>query len=473
MKSEKVLSGFLWRFMERFGAYLVSFVVSIVLARMLEPEVYGTIALVAIFTNILQVFVDTGLGRALIQKKDADSLDFSSVFCFNMLMCCVMYLIMFIGAPAIAKFYDNSDLVSIVRVQSLILIVAGLKNVQQAYITREMLFKKFFYATLTGTIASAFVGITMAYFQFGVWALVGQSLTNICIDTLMLWLTVNWRPKLEFSWKRLKELLSYGWKLLVAALVGTISDNLRQLLIGKLYTSEDLAYYNKGDQIPNIVNGNVNAALESAIFPALSESQDNIHNIKKMTRRVIVTSTYMMAPLLVGLAACSETLVRLLLTEKWLPCVPYMRIFCITYMFYPIHTANLNAILAIGRSDIDLKLEVIKKVIEIGILMLVAKHGVMAIGYSLIVICVINMIINSYPNKKLIKYGFFEQIKDIFLELMLAVIMGSFVYFVGRLPINNFVLLLVQVVTGAVIYISGSWLLKLETFYYMLSFIKK
>lgn len=473
MKSEKVLSGFLWRFMERFGAYLVSFVVSIVLARMLEPEVYGTIALVAIFTNILQVFVDTGLGRALIQKKDADSLDFSSVFCFNMLMCCVMYLIMFIGAPAIAKFYDNSDLVSIVRVQSLILIVAGLKNVQQAYITREMLFKKFFYATLTGTIASAFVGITMAYFQFGVWALVGQSLTNICIDTLMLWLTVNWRPKLEFSWKRLKELLSYGWKLLVAALVGTISDNLRQLLIGKLYTSEDLAYYNKGDQIPNIVNGNVNAALESAIFPALSESQDNIHNIKKMTRRVIVTSTYMMAPLLVGLAACSETLVRLLLTEKWLPCVPYMRIFCITYMFYPIHTANLNAILAIGRSDIDLKLEVIKKVIEIGILMIVAKHGVMAIGYSLIVICVINMIINSYPNKKLIKYGFFEQIKDIFLELMLAVIMGSFVYFVGRLPINNFVLLLVQMVTGAVIYISGSWLLKLETFYYMLSFIKK
>lgn len=473
MKSEKVLGSFFWRFMERFGAYIVSFVVSVILARLLEPEAYGTIALVTVFITILQVFVDTGLGRALIQKKDADELDFSSVFYFNMAMCIALYCIMFAAAPYIAQFYNNEELVGVIRVLSITLVISGLKNVQQAYITREMLFKKFFYATLTGTIASAFVGIAMAYFKFGVWALVGQSLTNICIDTLMLWLTVHWRPKFEFSWERLKTLLSYGWKLLVAALVGTISDNLRQLLIGKLYSSEDLAYYNKGDQIPNIVNGNVNAALESAIFPALSEAQDNVQNVKRMTKRVIVISTYMMAPLLVGLAACSETLVRLLLTEKWLPCVPYMRIFCITYLFYPIHTANLNAILAIGRSDIDLKLEVIKKVLEIGILILVAQHGVMAIGYSLIVICVMNMIINSYPNKKLIGYGFAEQIRDILPEIAIASIMGVLVYIVGQLHIHDFILLLLQIVTGAIVYVGLSAITRLEAFTYLMGMLKR
>lgn len=472
MKSEKVVSGFLWRFLERFGAYLVSFVVSIVLARMLGPDVYGTIALVAVFTNILQVFVDTGLGRALIQKKDADALDYSSVFCFNLLMCVLLYLLVFFLSPVIAVFYRKPELTGVMRVQSLMLIVAGLKNVQQAYITKEMLFKKFFYATLTGTLLSAVVGIVMAYFHCGVWALVGQSLTNMCVDTLMLWVTVHWKPGFSFSFHRLKGLLSYGWKLLLAALVGTLSDNLRQLLIGKFYSSEDLAFYNKGEQIPGIVNGNVNAALESAIFPALAEAQDQVSSVRRMTRKVIITSTYLMAPLLIGLAACAEQLVELLLTEKWLPCVPFMRIFCITYLFYPIHTANLNVILAIGRSDIDLKLEVTKKTIEILILILVAKQGVMAIGYSLLVICGINMIINASPNKKLIGYGLVEQIKDIFPELCLSLLMGLS-FSLGKLPIPGILRLLLQVVTGAGIYLLGSMLMKLEAFCYLKEIVLK
>lgn len=473
MKSEKVLNSFFWRFLERFGSYVVSFVVSVVLARLLDPEAYGTIALVTVFITILQVFVDTGLGRALIQKKDADELDFSSVFYFNMAMCVVLYCIMFAAAPHIAQFYNNEELVGVIRVLSITLVISGLKNVQQAYVSREMLFKKFFYATLAGTIASAFVGIFMAYQGAGVWALVGQSLTNTLIDTLMLWVTVKWRPKKKFSMQRLKGLLAYGWKLLIASLVGTLSDNLRQLLIGKLYTSTDLAYYNKGEQIPGIVNGNVNAAIDSVIFPAMSEAQDDKESVKNMTRRAIMTSTYIMAPLFIGLACCAETLIRLLLTEKWLPCVPYLRIFCITYLFYPIHTANLNAIMAVGRSDIDLKLELVKKILEISLLLMIMRYGVLAIAYSLILTSVINQIVNSWPNRKLIGYSYFQQMRDILPEFALACIMGAVVYAVGLFKMNDFLLLFLQIITGAIVYIGASAIMKLEAFMYLVGKIKQ
>lgn len=473
MKSEKVLNSFFWRFLERFGAYLVSFVVSVILARLLDPEAYGTIALVTVFITILQVFVDTGLGRALIQKKDADELDFSSVFYFNMAMCVGLYCIMFVTAPYMAQFYNNEELVGVIRVLSITLVISGLKNVQQAYVSREMLFKKFFYATLTGTIISAFVGVFMAYQGAGVWALVGQSLTNTLIDTLMLWVTVKWRPKKKFSMQRLKGLLAYGWKLLIASLVGTLSDNLRQLLIGKLYTSLDLAYYNKGEQIPGIVNGNVNAAIDSVIFPAMSEAQDDKESVKNMTRRAIMTSTYIMAPLFIGIACCAEPLIRLLLTEKWLPCVPYLRIFCITYLFYPIHTANLNAIMAVGRSDIDLKLELVKKILEISLLLIIMRYGVLAIAYSLILTSVINQIVNSSPNRKLIGYSYFQQMRDILPELVLACIMGAVVYAVGQFKMNDFLLLFLQIIAGAIVYIGASAIMKLEAFEYLVGKIKQ
>ncbi len=473
MKSEKVVSSFFWRFLERFGAYAVSFVVSVILARILDPEAYGTIALVTVFTNILQVFVDTGLGRALIQKKEVDDIDFSSVFYFNMAMCLLLYCGLYAFAPYIAQFFNNSELINVIRVLGITLIISGLKNVQQAYVSREMLFKRFFYATLIGTLFSAVVGIALAYWGAGVWALVAQSLTNALVDTLMLWITVNWRPKKCFSIQRLKELLSYGWKLLIAGLAGSLSDNLRQLLIGKYYTSSDLAYYNKGDQIPSIVNGNVNAAIDSVIFPVLSEVQDNKELIKNMTRKAIIVSTYIMAPVFIGLACCAEPFIRLLLTEKWIFSVPYLRVFCVVYLFYPIHTANLNAIMAVGRSDIDLKIELLKKILEVLVLLMTIKHGVMAIAYSLIVTSIINQIINSWPNKRLIGYSYFEQILDIIPEVFLACIMGVVIYIVGNLGLNDFILLILQIVSGATIYLGGSALMKLDAYIYILKKIKK
>ena len=472
MKGDKVVSGFLWRFMERFGAYAVSFVVSVILARILDPEAYGTIALVTVFTNILQVFVESGLGRALVQKKEAEDIDFSSVFYFNMAVCLLLYCGLFDFAPYIAQFFNNIELTSVIRVLGIILIISGLKNVQQAYVSRKMLFKKFFYATLIGTLFSAVVGICLAYWGAGVWALVAQSLANALVDTLMLWITVKWRPKKCFSLQRLKGLLSYGWKLLIAALVGSLSDNLRQLFIGKLYTSADLAFYNKGDQIPSIVNGNVNAAIDSVIFPVMAEAQDNKESVKNMTRRAITTSTYIMAPIYIGLACCAETLIRILLTEKWLPCVPFLRIFCITYLFYPIHTANLNAILAVGRSDIDLKLELIKKLLEIMVLLLTMRYGVMAIAYGLIGTAILNQIINAWPNKELIGYSYLEQIRDVLPEIALACVMGAVVYFVGYLQLPDLTVLVLQIMVGIVVYLGLSALMRLEAFIYLLGKIK-
>lgn len=419
-----VFSNLIWRFAERSGAQGVSFIVSIILARLLAPEAYGTVALVTVFTTILQVFVDSGLGTALIQKKEADDLDFSTVFYFNFAVCILLYFGMYFAAPYIALFYNQPELTSLIRVISLTLIISGVKNIQQAYVSRNLMFKRFFFATIGGTLFSAILGILLAYFGFGVWALVAQQLSNAAIDTLILWLTVKWRPRWMFSFERLKSLFSFGWKLLVSAVLDTVYNNLRQLIIGKMYTPSNLAFYNKGQQFPNIIVTNINASINSVLLPVMSKEQDNVEQIKKMTRRSISLSTYVMAPLMMGLAFVSPVLIELLLTDKWLPCVPFLRIFCISYMFYPIHTANLNAINAMGRSDLFLKLEVAKKVIGMILLLSTMWFGVRAMAYSLLVSSLCGQIINAWPNRKLLGYGYLEQMKDILPSISLAVFMG-------------------------------------------------
>lgn len=472
MKSKNIVSNFIWRFAERCGAQLVSFVVSIVLARILAPEDYGTIALVTVFTAILQVFVDSGLGTALIQKKDADDLDFSSVFYFNFSMCLVLYAVMFIVAPYIAIFYEDMTLTSVIRVLSLTIVISGVKGIQQAYVSRNMLFKRFFFSTIGGTIFSAFLGIGLAFSGCGVWALVAQQLSNTMIDTLILWITVKWKPKKEFSWKRLRTLFSYGWKLLVSSLLDTVYNNLRNLIIGKMYSSADLAYYNQGDKFPKIIVTNINTSIDSVLLPTMSNEQDDRNRIKSMTRRAIKTSIYVMAPLMMGLAFCAESIVELVLTDKWLPCVPFLRLFCITYMFWPVHTANLNAIKAMGRSDWFLKVEIVKKIVGLFFLLSSMWFGVMAIAYSLLLSSILSQIINAWPNRQLLGYGYLEQVRDFAPGILLAIGMGICVYFIGFLPLPTIVTLLIQIIIGAVIYIGASALLKLEEFEYILGVVK-
>lgn len=461
------VKNFIWRFAERCGAQLVTFVVSIVLARILSPDDYGTVALVTVFTTILQVFVDSGLGTALIQKKNADDLDFSSVFYFNFVVCLVLYAGMFFAAPIIASFYNDLTLIPIIRVISLTIVISGIKGIQQSFVSRNMLFKRFFFSTLGGTIFSAILGVAMAYAGCGVWAIVAQQLSNTAIDTLILWLTVKWRPKKMFSWERLKTLFSFGWKLLISSLLDTVYSNLRSLVIGKMYSPSDLAYYNQGDKLPSTVITNINTSIASVLLPTLASKQDDRKQLKNMTRRAIKTSTYIIAPLMMGLAFCAPPIVRLILTEKWVPCVPYLRIFCITYMFYPIHTANLNAINAMGRSDYFLKLEIAKKVIGMILLLVTMRISVMAMAYSLLVSMVTSMVINSWPNKKLLKYSFKEQIIDILPDIFIAIFMGVVVSTIYIFNLSDVMTLAIQIPLGVIAYIGLSIIFKIEEFQYL------
>lgn len=472
MNNKNIVNNFVWRFAERCGAQVVTLIVSIVLARILSPSDFGTVSLVMVFTTIMQVFVDSGLGTALIQKKDADDLDFSSVFYFNLVVCLILYIGMFVAAPYISCFYNDSSLTAIIRVISLTIVISGVKGIQQSYVSRNMLFKRFFFATLGGTIFSAFLGIGMAYMGYGVWSIVAQQLSNTAIDTLILWITVKWRPKKLFSWARLKGLLSYGWKLLASSLLDTVYNNLRNLIIGKIYTSADLAYYNQGDKFPKVIVTNINASIDSVLLPSMSGEQDNAERVKSMTRRAIKTSTYIMAPLMMGLLFCAEPVVKLLLTEKWIPCVPYLRIFCFTYMFWPIHTANLNAIKAMGRSDLFLRLEIIKKAMGLILLLLTMRISVMAMAYSLIVSGILSQVINSWPNWKLLNYKYIEQLRDILPSIIVATCMGICVYCIGFLSLPTIITLIVQVVVGATIYIGVSAIFKLEEFEYLVGMVK-
>ena len=463
----QALSGFMWRFMERFGAQGVTFVVSVILARLLDPEVYGVVAIVTVFITILNVFIDSGLGNALIQKKDADDMDFSSVFFFNMAACLILYFLLFLAAPLIAAFYHMPELTPVLRVMSLTVVISGVKNIQQAYVSRHLLFKRFFFATLGGTVGAAFLGIWMAYRGYGVWALVAQNLFNTMVDTIILWITVSWRPKLMFSLERFKALFSYGWKILVSNLIITVNNDLRQLIIGKLYTPGSLAFYNRGYMIPNTFVGNINSAIDSVLLPVMSGSQDDRTGILSMTRRSIRISAYIMWPVMMGIAAVSRPLVIVLLTEKWLPSVPYVIVFCIMYGFSPLQTANLNAIKAIGRSDTFLRLTVVKRGIGIVVLLATMWFGPLTMAIGNLVICTAEQLVNAGPNKRLLGYSYRSQILDILPSVLLSAFMFAVVWSVQYLRFSNLITLLLQVLTGLGVYLGGSILFKFDSFYYL------
>lgn len=469
----RALSGLMWRFLERFGAQGVTFAVSVVLARLLDPSVYGIVAIVTVFTTILNVFIDSGLGNALIQKKDADDLDFSTVFFFNIFMCTWLYALLFVSAPLIAGFYKMPELTPVLRVMSLTVIVSAVKNVQQAYVSRHLLFKKFFYATLGGTIGAAALGIWMAYRGYGVWALVAQGLFNTVVDTIILWITVQWRPKWEFSLERFRGLYSFGWKLLVSSLIDTCYNNLRQLIIGKLYTAESLAFYNRGYMIPNVFVGNVNTAIDSVLFPVLSGEQSSRDKVRNMMRRSIRVSSYVMWPIMLGIAACARPLVLILLTEKWEPAIPYVMIFCFSYALLPLQTANLNAIKALGYSDIYLRLEIIRKAAGFCVLFLTMWHGPLLMAASNILIGLINQAVNAWPNIRLLGYSYREQIRDILPSAALSAFMFMTVWALHYLIKNPFFLLPVQVLTGAAVYIGGSIVFRNESFFYIWNTIRE
>lgn len=472
ISKEIVSKNFIWRLLERCGAQIVTFVVSIILARLLDPSVYGEIALVTVFSSILQVFVDSGLGNALIQKKGADDLDFSSVFYFNLLFCLMFYALMYVTAPIISGFYEK-NLTSVIRVLSLVIVISGIKNVQIAYVSKNMMFKKFFYSTLGGTIGASFVGIYMAYKGYGVWALVVQNVFNNFVDTIILWITVKWKPVFKFSIVRLKELFSYGWKLLVAQLFDTIYENCRSLIIGKKYSSEALAYYNKGKQFPTLVLTNISVAMDSVLFPTMSNVQDDKERVSSMLSRSIKLSSFFVIPVLLGLAGVSDSLIIILLTEKWMMCAPFMKLFCLAMVFTPISLSNLNAIKAIGNSDIYLKLEVIRKIVGIITLVTFMWFGPIFIAYSYLFNQMLGFIINSCVTKKVMNYGTIKQLKDIFPSAFASILVFVLVSILGKMNVNIYVLLFIQILCGFVSYVALSYIIKNENFVYIVTMAKE
>lgn len=472
MKRDTVVTNLIWRLGERFGAKMVQFLVQMILAKMLAPEIWGTIGLILIFIEVLQVFIESGLGNALIQKKDADDLDFSTVFYFNCVICGAAYLLMFFAAPLIAWFYKAPELTSAIRVMSLVLVVSGLKNVQQAYVSKNMLFKRFFFATLIGTVTAAVIGIAMAYFGFGLWAIIAQNLINVTIDTCILWITVKWRPKRAFSFQRLKQLYSFGWKLFASSLMEVIYLKLRGLIIGKKYSKEDLAYYTYGEYFPQFITSILNSSIDSVLLPSMSSVQDSRENVKNMTRRAIKIGTYILMPFMVGIMVCAGPVVRIVLTEDWLPVIPYLRILCISYAFMPIHTANLNAIKAIGRSDTYLKLEIIKKFVDFASILATMFISVKAMVYGVLVASIISQVINAWPNKKLLGYSYLEQVADMIPQIIASTIMGAVIYLINLVDIHYLLMLAIQIPLGVIVYIICSKLMHIDSFDYLLDVIK-
>lgn len=469
----KIISSLVWKFFERGGTQAIQFVVQIVLARLLLPEVYGTVALVSVFITLAQVFVQSGLGTALIQKKDADNLDFSSVFYVSLAMATVLYAILFIAAPYIAGFYHDEKLSSVLRTLGLILLFGAVNSIQNAYVSRHMMFKELFKRSIGALLISGIAGIAAAYAGLGVWALAIQQLVNQASITVIMWFTVKWRPTYAFSFERVKMLFSFGWKLLLSSLIDTLYRDLRTLIIGRIYTPATLGFYNRGQQFPQLIVSNVNGSIQSVMLPALSVHQDDKAKVKAMMRRAIVTSSFIIFPMMVGMAAVAEPLVKVLLTEKWLPAVPFLQIFCFSYMLWPIHTANLQAINAMGRSDIFLKLEVIKKIIGLVVLSVSVPVGVVAIALGGVVSGIISSFINAWPNRQLLDYSYAEQIKDILPSLGTSLLMGICVWLLGYLHLPAIALLMIQVLSGAIVYVTCAALFRIESFNYLRATIRE
>ena len=472
---QKVAGGLFWSYGERIMAQLVSLIVSIVLARLLDPENYGVISIVMIFITFCDAIVTGGFGNAIVQKKDADELDVNTMLCCSVATSILLYIIIFCAAPYIASFYNMPIIRPILRVLGLRLLISGVNSIQRAWIQKRMVFKRFFISTSFGTIISAVVGISMAYMGKGAWALVGQYLTNSFIDTTVLLITNDWKPRLQFSWKRAKEMLSYGWKVLVTTVVYTIEGDLRSLIIGKKFGSADLAYYDQGKKFPNLLVTNINTSISNVMFPVLSESQNDPTRLKQLCRRAVRIGIYLLSPLLIGLMGVADTFVIAILSEKWAPCIPFLRILTLVFLVRPFTTTCQQSILSVGRSDITLKIEIIVNAVAIGILFysVFILESVLGIAIGTLIAELVSMGMFMYYENKIIRYSYKEQLQDLLPSLGLATVRGVIVYIVHFLPIYKGLALILQVVIGAAFYFAASYVLQFEPFVYLVGMLKE
>lgn len=463
--NKKILSGIGWAYGERILAQLVSLAVSVVLARMLDPENYGIIEIVIVFINILDAFVSGGFGNALIQKKNADDLDFNTICWFSISLSVVLYGALFFAAPYIAAFYDMPQLTWVTRIMGIRLPVSAFNSVQHAYVQRKMEFKRFFFSTLGGTLVSAIAGILMAYMGFGVWALVAQYMVNAIINTVVLRFTIKWKPRLEWSLARLKSMLRFALHMLGATLTNTVQDNVRSLIIGKVFTPQDLAYYNQGKKYPATLMNNLVGSVQKVMFPAFTD-QEACDQIKLTMRKAIRLSSFVLVPVIVGVVAVADTFVLVLLTDKWAPVIPYLRIASLIYLTRTMNSLFQSSLLAIGKSNVNMAHEIVGSVLSlilIGVGAFLLK-SVSFIAWSYVFVMIEGTLFFIFFVSKYFRYNIKEIGADFLPYLGIAALMGVAVYFVGMLRINNLLLLVLQILGGIVIYVCLSRIFKIKEF---------
>lgn len=425
----KVAKGAVWTLLEKLSTQVVGFVVGMILARLLTPTDYGTVALTGIFFAVAGVLVDGGFGNALIQKKDADDLDFNSVFYLNLFFSILAYIALFFAAPWIADFYATPVLKDIVRVSALCFFFNAVNAIQGAELTKKMLFHLSFRVSLITSLTSAICGVTLAFLGYGVWALVWTSLITGFVGVIARWYIIAWRPKLMFSVARLKPLFSYGWKMAASGLLDAGFRNVNGLIIGKLYSKADLAYVSKGHSLPALAMSEVDATLGRVSFPALVLLQNDKVKLREAMRRMMRCSTFLVFPLMVGVAACSHSLLRLLYGAPWVPATPYMQLACFTFALWPFHTINLKGIMALGRSDVFLKLEIIKKSAMLIVIFSCFRLGVLPwMAISAFALGPFSVLVNAWPNRKLLGYTLGMQLRDVIPTALMCIAEAAVVF---------------------------------------------
>lgn len=472
---KKTINGMLWQFLQKISGQLISFIISVILARILSPSDYGLVALAGMFLVLMGIFSNGGLAPALIQKKEVDDEELNTMFVTQLVFASILYVIVFFCAPIFAGFFKSVNtplLISVIRVLALTMPLGSLIGVQYAVVTRRLMFKWYFYANLVSLVVSGSIGLYMAYNGYGAWALVGQSISSTITSTIVIFCLLDWHPKFRFSYSCFKPLFSQGLKYMGTALIGTITSQVKGYALGLKYSAADLAYYNRGEGIPNLLCNNIDDTIQSVLFPSLSKIQDDREAVRHALRRAIRISTFVLMPMLFGLAAVSDKVVIIVFTEKWAPSIPFMQVLCFCLAIGIMCNVNLQALKAIGKIGLIFKLEFIKKPIMLLVILGTMMISPLAIAWGILFFNIFVYFVNSYPNKKSIGYSYKQQLIDVCPNFIMALGMASVVYLIGRLALNIYLLLTIQIITGIFIYLLASLLTKNESMYYVYNSIK-
>lgn len=469
----KAARGLFWSSVDRFSSQGISFVFSIFLARILDISDYGIVAMIVVFMAVAQAFVDSGFSSALIRKPDLNEEDKSTAFYFNIIVGLACYGILFIVSPLIADFYDEPLLSPIIRVTGLSIVFNSLCVVQRALFTIAVDFKTQAIISLACTVISGVVGLVMAYNGYGVWALVAQSTVSTFLNFVLLWLCSRWRPVTGFSKASFRYLFNFGSKLLASGLLDTLYNNAYPIVIGKFYNSAQLGLYSRAQGYASLPSSNITGILQRVTFPVLSLMQDDDERLALNYRRLLRVSAFVVFPLMVMLAAVAAPLIRVMITSKWDGCVGFLQILSIAMMWYPIHAINLNLLQVKGRSDLFLRLEIYKKIFGVLILICTIPLGVTAMCWGLVVGSVFSLVMNTYYTGKLIKVGFFIQMKDLLPTLVNSVIMGGIAYYIVNNIDSSIISLIAACSVSIVFYFTTSYLLKIPELKEVILIIKR